>query len=55
MTELTVADVMTSPVLTVEEDWSLERVASFFLENNVSGAPVTSPAGEVVGVLLAGE
>ena len=51
MTDLTVADVMTSPVLTVAEDWPLERLASFFLGNNVSGAPVTSPTGEVVGVV----
>lgn len=51
MIDLTVADVMTSPVLTVAEDWPLDRLASFFLEHNVSGAPVTNPTGEVVGVV----
>ena len=51
MKKLTAADVMTTPVLTVPDDWELERLASFFVENNVSGAPVTDASGEVIGVV----
>ena len=51
MIKLTVADVMTTPVMTVAEDWTLPALATFFIENNVSGAPVTSVTGELVGVV----
>ena len=51
MTRLTAADVMTAPVLTVSDDWGLEQLATFFLENNVTGAPVTDSSGKTVGVV----
>jgi len=51
MKNLTAADVMTTPVLTVPDDWELERLASFFGDRNVSGAPVTDASGEVIGVV----
>ena len=51
MSTITVAEVMTTPVMTVAEDWTLSALATFFIENNVSGAPVTSLSGEVVGVV----
>lgn len=51
MSDLSAAQVMTSPVLTVPEHWGLEQLASFFLDNNVSGAPVTDRSGQVIGVV----
>ena len=51
MNRQTAADVMTSPVLTVQADWELEHLASFFVEKNISGAPVTDASGEVIGVV----
>ena len=46
-----VSDIMQPEVLTVEEDWSLNRLARFLTDNNISGAPVTSPEGDLVGVV----
>ena len=51
MVSLTVADIMTAPVLTVSEQWSIEQLARFFVDNGVSGAPVTNDQGEVTGVV----
>ena len=51
MTATTVKEVMTSPVLTVREDWSLDELTDYLIANNVSGAPVESVSGEVVGVV----
>ena len=44
-------DVMTSNVRTVSEDWSLEELARFFIDNSISGAPVVNRAGKLVGVV----
>lgn len=46
-----VSDIMQREVLTVEEDWSLNRLARFLTDNNISGAPVTSREGDLVGVV----
>ena len=51
MDSLTAADILTSPVLTVPEDWPVQRLARLLVDNGVSGVPVTSKAGEVVGVV----
>ncbi len=51
MYNLTVADILTAPVLTVSEDWPLSRLRTFLVDNGVTGAPVTSESGEVVGVV----
>jgi CBS domain-containing protein len=51
MKNLTVAEIMTTPVLTVPEEWPLDRLASFFVDNHVSGAPVVVESGEIVGVV----
>lgn len=42
---------MNSNILTVREDWSVERVAEFFVENFISGAPVVRDDGELIGVV----
>jgi len=51
MTAKTVKEIMVSPVLTVLEDWSMEELTDYLITNNVSGAPVESISGEVVGVV----
>ncbi len=47
----TVKEIMNSPVLAVLEDWSMEELTEYLIANNVSGAPVESASGEVVGVV----
>jgi len=51
MKDLTAKHVMNTNVLTVDSDWSLDRLAEFFMENCISGAPVRSRAGVPIGVV----
>ena len=51
MKDLTVAEILTTPVLTVPEDWPLDRLARLLIDNNVTGVPVTAESGDVVGVV----
>ena len=51
MKGLTAIDVMTPDVLRAQADWPLERLAEFLIENDISGAPVTSEYGALVGVV----
>ena len=48
---LTVNDVMNNGVLAADADWSLDRLAGFLVDNNISGAPVTGNNGELLGVV----
>jgi len=48
---MTVNDVMHHQVLAVDAGWSLEELAEFLVDNNISGAPVTEENGELVGVV----
>jgi CBS domain-containing protein len=48
---LVAKDIMTYRILKVQEDWSLQRLIQFFLENSISGAPVVSKNGKLVGVV----
>ncbi len=43
--EPTARDLMTPKVLAAHADWSLERLAEFLIEHNISGAPVLSESG----------
>ncbi len=47
----TVRDVMQTEVLSVDADWPLEKLTGFLVGNNISGAPVTSDTGELIGVV----
>jgi CBS domain-containing protein len=49
--DLTAKDLMTSNVLTVGEEWLLDRLAEFFIEHSISGAPVASEDGKLIGVV----
>ena len=51
MIDMTVKEIMTTDVKTVPEHWNLSQLAEFFVAENVSGAPVKSDTGEVVGVV----
>jgi CBS domain-containing protein len=51
MRPITAADVMNPNVLTVQEDMTVEELASFLVENEISGAPVEDSAGHLVGVV----
>lgn len=51
MRPITAADVMNPNVLLVREDMTLDELASFLIENEISGAPVESGTGRLVGVV----
>ena len=51
MRPITAADVMNPNVLTVQADMTVEELASFLVENEISGAPVEDNAGRLVGVV----
>lgn len=46
-----VKEIMSQPVITVEEDDSLEQVARTILENNIGGVPVVNSAGLISGII----
>jgi CBS domain-containing protein len=48
---MAVGDIMRSDVLAAGADWSLETLADFLVDNNISGAPVTTQDDELVGVV----
>ena len=51
MVTLTAKDVMEKEVLAVQVHWSVDRLAAFLVENSISGAPVVSSSGKLVGVV----
>ena len=44
-------DVMTEDVVTANPNWTIEQLADFFMEYDISGAPVTDDDGNLVGVV----
>ena len=51
MRGLTANQVMTTEVLAVEADWSIERLCEFLIVKSISGAPVQSKEGNLIGVV----
>lgn len=49
--EVKAKDIMTREVLTARFDWSLDRLAEFFVEYAISGAPVINDEGKLLGVV----
>lgn len=49
--DLKAKDLMTHNVLTVEDDWLLDRLAEFFVNHGISGAPVSDEDGKLIGVV----
>jgi len=46
-----VRELMSIDVKTVGADWSLEELGRCLTDHSISGAPVVTPAGKVVGVV----
>ena len=44
-------DVMSPDVLSVYEGWSIQRLADFFLDHNITGAPVIASDHQLIGVV----
>lgn len=51
MKGLAAKDIMSRDVLEVRSDWSLQSLAEFLVENCISGAPVISESGNLIGVV----
>lgn len=51
MANLSAKDIMIREVLEVKAEWSLQRLVEFLVENSISGAPVTTTEGHLVGVV----
>jgi len=51
MISLLAKDVMNRNVLSVGMDWSIEQLSDYLIENCISGAPVTSEEGKLLGVV----
>lgn len=51
MRPITANDVMNPNVLVVQEDMTVEELARFLVESEISGAPVVDPEGRLVGVV----
>jgi predicted transcriptional regulator len=51
ITSYTANDLMSTEVLSVYEGWSIQRLADFFLDHDITGAPVISSDHQLVGVV----
>lgn len=51
MSPVLARDVMTQPVLSVRENRTVREAAAFLTENDISGVPVLSATGKLVGVV----
>jgi len=51
MIGLLAKDIMNRDVLSVGMDWSIEQLADYLIENCISGAPVISEEGKLLGVV----
>ncbi len=51
MQGLTAKHVMISKVLVADPGWSINRLAEFFMQNCISGAPVQTRDGPLMGVV----
>jgi CBS domain-containing protein len=51
MGTLTAKDIMNRDVFTVRADWMVDQLADFLIENSISGAPVVSENGKLIGVV----
>ena len=51
MEKLTAKDIMNREVLTVNTELSIQGLAEFLFHNSISGAPVTSKNGKLIGAV----
>ena len=52
---LTVADVMTTDIIQVAPDTSVQEIAKLLFERHISGAPVVDATGALVGIVSEGD
>ncbi len=45
------AEMMSTTILSAHEEWSVKKLAGFFVENKISGGPVISATEELIGVV----
>ncbi|WP_166251680.1 HPP family protein [Marinobacter salicampi] len=43
-------EIMTPSVKAVPQSWTMERLARFLTDNEITGSPVTDDEGEIVGI-----
>ena len=51
MEGITARNIMTHHVLEAKADWSVRQLVEFFSGNSISGAPVVSENGKIIGVV----
>ena len=51
LAKLTIKEIMTSPVMTICEDDSVNRAANMMLDNKFGGVPVVNSDGRLVGMV----
>ena len=51
LAKLTIKKIMTSPVMTICEDDSVNRAANMMLDNKFGGIPVVNSVGRLVGMV----
>lgn len=51
MVNLTARDIMSSPVITVKEEMSIEEVSNLFSDRMITGAPVVNDKDRPIGVV----
>ncbi|MFC1820094.1 CBS domain-containing protein [Thermodesulfobacteriota bacterium] len=51
MRNLLAKEIMNQDVLSVGINWSIDQLADYLIENSISGAPVTSEDGRLLGVV----
>ena len=55
MGELLAKDIMTSKVITINQDASIEELSNLLLDNKISGVPVVDNEGKIVGIATEGD
>ena len=43
-------EIMTPSIKAVPQSWTMERLARFLTDNEITGSPVTDETGEIVGI-----
>lgn len=44
------SEIMTPSIKAVPQSWTMDRLARFLTDNEISGSPVTDEAGNIVGI-----
>jgi CBS domain-containing protein len=48
---VTVKDIMTSDIITIDQDVEIAKAAEILLDNKINGAPVVDESGTLVGII----